>query len=344
MDKLEQYLDQVCHSIGGPRSLRQHVRQELREHLLDAAAQHRADGASQEVALNLALAEFGSPEDMRSELEEAHGQRMLAMVIDKAMQWKEKTMKAKWLWTTWATVAIVAVIALAVLFITAIEVFIVPKFNQLVRDGLVDPAVIDTENVSWMHAWLNRIGRIAEQAAWLVLLAAVAWGLFEWRVKSENKTIMRLSALGTVAVGLMIVVWLMSSTLLISFCLAAPANGRIAFEFALNQTAKIDAAVEKLDEPLAIKDWPVVEERLDQAAKSLDRLADEAAAIPALRMRDERVTLDALKKAVQSSRQALGEAQQGVAAKDDNRVQTAIKEFQESFQALREAAIARQER
>ena len=40
MDKLEQYLDQVCRGIAGPRSLRQHVRQELREHLLDAAAAH----------------------------------------------------------------------------------------------------------------------------------------------------------------------------------------------------------------------------------------------------------------------------------------------------------------
>jgi len=344
MDKLEQYLDQVCHSIGGPRSLRRHVRQELREHLLDAAAGHRAGGASEEEALKLALAEFGSPEDMRSELEEAHGQRMLAVVIDKAMQWKEKTMKAKWLWTTWATVAIVVVIALAVMFIAGTELFIVPKFNQLVRDGLVDPAVIDTENVSWMHSWMGGVNRVAGQATWLVLLAAVAWGLFEWRVKSENKTFMRLSALGTAAVGLMIVVWLLSSTLLISFCLAAPANGRIAFEFALDQTAKIDAALAKLDEPLAKKDWAAVAAHVDQAARSLDRMADEAAAIPALRMRDERVTVEALKKAVQSSRKALGEAQLGVAAKDDKRVQSAIKEFQESFKPLRQAAVARQER
>ena len=45
MDKLEHYLDQVCRSIGGPRSLRQHVRQELREHLLDAAAEHQGGRA-----------------------------------------------------------------------------------------------------------------------------------------------------------------------------------------------------------------------------------------------------------------------------------------------------------
>ena len=33
MDKLEQYLDQVCRGIGGGRALRQHLREELREHL-----------------------------------------------------------------------------------------------------------------------------------------------------------------------------------------------------------------------------------------------------------------------------------------------------------------------
>ena len=40
MDRLEHYLDQVCRGISGPRSLRQHIRQELREHLQDATAEH----------------------------------------------------------------------------------------------------------------------------------------------------------------------------------------------------------------------------------------------------------------------------------------------------------------
>ena len=44
MDNLEHYLNQVCHSIGGPRSLRQHIRQELREHIQDAVAEHKAAG------------------------------------------------------------------------------------------------------------------------------------------------------------------------------------------------------------------------------------------------------------------------------------------------------------
>src|SRR5262245_42303425 len=35
MDALEHYLDQVCRGVGGPWSLRKHIRRELREHLLD---------------------------------------------------------------------------------------------------------------------------------------------------------------------------------------------------------------------------------------------------------------------------------------------------------------------
>ena len=62
MDQLERYLDQVCRGIGGPKSLRQHIRRELREHLLDAAAEHRNAGLPEEEALARALADFGGPE------------------------------------------------------------------------------------------------------------------------------------------------------------------------------------------------------------------------------------------------------------------------------------------
>src|SRR5262245_3379395 len=112
MDPLEQFLDRVCRGVGGSRELRQHLRQELREHLLDAAAGHRAAGMSESEALAKALADFGGPDEVRSELEVTHGHRLLPVLLDKAMQWKEKTMKAKWLWTTWATIAVVAVVLL----------------------------------------------------------------------------------------------------------------------------------------------------------------------------------------------------------------------------------------
>ena len=94
MENLERYLDEVCRGIAGPREMRRHIRQELREHLMDAASQHRAAGLSEDDALAKALEDFGGPQQVRSELEAQHGHRMMTLVIDKALEWKEKTMKA----------------------------------------------------------------------------------------------------------------------------------------------------------------------------------------------------------------------------------------------------------
>ena len=95
MTKLDQYLDEVCRGVGGPRALRLHLRQELREHLLDAAAEHRAAGMTGEQAIDRAIEDFGGPAQLRSELEATHGHRAMAFVIDTALEWKERTMKAK---------------------------------------------------------------------------------------------------------------------------------------------------------------------------------------------------------------------------------------------------------
>src|SRR5919204_16295 len=88
-------------------------------------------------ALERALADFGGPEEVRAGLEEAHGHRLLPVVIDKAMQWKERAMRAKWLWASWAHLALAGVIALEVMWLTFAEIFLVPKFQRLLRDGLI---------------------------------------------------------------------------------------------------------------------------------------------------------------------------------------------------------------
>src|SRR5262249_45442156 len=137
MDKLEQYLDQVCRGIGGPRALRQHVRQELREHLRDAVAEHKAAGMSEGEALERALADFGGAGAGRAGLEATHGHRLLPVVIDTALQWKEKTLKAKWLWTTWAYLAVAGVVALDLIFIIFSMTMILPKLQKLQADGWI---------------------------------------------------------------------------------------------------------------------------------------------------------------------------------------------------------------
>src|SRR5260370_24961799 len=126
----------------------------------------------------------------------------MPVVIDKAMQWKEMTMRAKWLWTSWAYLTAVGVIALEVMWIAFATTFLVPRFQVLMRDGLLDRAVLRESPVSWMPSFLNGVKDAGEYTIWIVLLVAVGWGLFEWRVRSANKPFITLARLGTAPGGL----------------------------------------------------------------------------------------------------------------------------------------------
>jgi hypothetical protein len=338
MNKLEQYLDRVCRSIGGPRSLRQHVRQELREHLLDAAAQHKAAGLPEEEALNRALEDFGGPEEVRSELEAMHGHRLLPVVIDKAMQWKENTLKAKWLWTTWAYLAVVLLIALELLYITFNVVYIVPKFQKLTHDGIIDPAIVGEHGTSWMPGFLNRLSYIGgHYTTQLLLLAAAAWGLLEWRVKSENKPFIRLSVLGTAAVGLMVVVMLMAGSLVISFCVGVPPVGRMARPWAVEQVAAIDTAVDGLGKALAKKDWGTMQDQAEQTANAVNRLS-AGPALSSLTKWNETPTLEELRAQVSSAKEAIREVEQAIRDKNTERLTAALTQFHQSYAPVRQAA------
>jgi hypothetical protein len=320
--------------------MRQHVRQELREHLLDALAQHQAAGLSADEALDRALEEFGKPDEVRSDLEAAHGrQRMMALVIDRALQWKERTMRAKWLWMSWAYLGLTAVIALEVLFITFSVVFIVPKFKKLLRDGLIDPAIINEQGMSWMPAFLDDLSNVAGgYATWWLLLAAAAWGLFEWRVRSENKPWMRLSALGTAAVGLMVVVVLTAAALVISFCLGVPQTARLARPYAVQQVVGIDTALGALKEAQTKKDWQASEEHVQQAMRAVVNLNNTASVVPSLSPGNEPPTVGELRACLSQALEDLGEAHQAIQGKDAGRLEAALQKFHKSFAPVREAA------
>jgi hypothetical protein len=338
MKKLEQYLDLVCRGIGGPRALRQHVRRELHEHLLDAMARHKADGLPEEAALDRALAEFGRPDEVRSELEATHGQRMLAVVIDKAMQWQEKTMKAKWLWTTWAYLALGVVIVLQALFLTFINVMIVPRFQLLVRHGYVDRAVLEQHDLSWSLTWLVNLHELTgRHTTFVLLLAAAAIGLFEWRVRSENKPFIRLAVLGTVAVKLMMVLVLMTASMLVAFELGAPPVARMARPWAVEQVSSMSKSLSAIEQALAKKDWSEIDRQADAATNSLGRLA-EGPAIASLTRWNEAPTIEDLREQLGRAQDELRAVQQASTAKDASRVESALQRLHEAWSPLQAAA------
>jgi hypothetical protein len=333
MDKLEQYLDQVCRGIGGPRSLRQHIRQELREHLMDAIADHVRAGMAREEALTRALEDFGGPDQVRSELTALHGQRLLSVVVDKALEWKEKTMKARWLWASWALLVLVGIVAMEVLYILFGLAYLLPKFEKFAVVGVFD----DTRSAggeaffSWAYSFLRGLGSVMRYTTWYLLGLAVVWALFEWRVKSENKSLMRQAALGTAALGLMVVVVLMYNALLLPFMVAVPGLIHRPPEQEIRaQLTTISRSLATFQQALATKNWAAMEYEARQAANAMMTLARTGAAAPTILSLDEQGKVDELRTQLKTAQNALWDIEQAATARDQVRLEAALKKLHQA--------------
>ena len=341
MNKLEHYLQQVCRSMGGPKALREHVRQELREHLLDAISQHQTEGLSEQQAIDRALAEFGTPETVRGELEATHGHRMmLAMVIDKAMEWKEKTMKAKWLWATWTYLMVVGIVALEILFCFFGMIYLLPKMKKLQQDGFLMADEHSRSAMNWMYGFLYGTADVFDKwFGWAVLSFLALWGLFEWRVKSENKSFMRLSVLNTLALGLLVVVVIMSVSMVLPFLLSTPALGKITPPSMINQLERIDSYITEAQQAAAKNDDSAVAMQLSRITHSLSDLSNKPAFSTWLHWSDQ-PTADVLTKSIEKTKAQVDAVNLVISNGDAKELVKSIEAVQQAFEPLR-AAVKR---
>lgn len=320
---------------GGPRSLRQHIRQELREHLLDAAEQYRSSGLSQEQAVTKALEDFGGPEQMRAELEATHGHRLMAVVIDKAMQWKERTMKAKWLWTTWAHAALLLVIAAEVTFVAMAMVFVVPKYWHMAADGVFDTDAAGVNAfIGRMNGFLADVAWAINHALWWIIPLAVAWLLFEWRARSENKSMIRLSLMGMLAFLLMGVVMMTAAALILPATLVLPGIEMRRPEQAVEtRLAEVDTAVRALEQELVRepKDWDAMHGHMSQLSQALGRLQRMGAAGPILVLRDKPEKAEQVHERLKAARDCMTEVREAIRMKRTPRLEEAVKRFEEAY-------------
>jgi len=344
MDRLEVYLDQVCRGIAGPRSLRLHVRRELREHLLDAAAEHRSAGLSDDEAMLRALADFGAPEQVRSELEATHGHRLMAVVVDKAMQWKEKTMRAKWLWTTWTYLVVLGIIAINGLFLSFAQFACIPKLKKIESDGLINFNDINRDPIMrWLSSWIRGLEWISEHLTWMLLVATGLWLLFEWRVRSENKGLIRLSALGSLGLVLSIAVFFIAAAMSLPFFLGLPALGKLTTPYALEQLSTMDAALNGIEQSAAKDDWTATQEHVGRMQLALDRLEGSVSAIPGLMQPMERMSVADARDRLKEVGENLDEIRRAIREKNAPKLSAALTNVQSLMRPLLEAGRQRKQ-
>jgi len=278
MNEIEKYLDDVCRTLGGSHDLRQHVREELREHLEEAVEAHVAKGLPRDEAVKKAIDEFGRPEDVGKGLEGVYGHRMMALAIDKAMDWKERTMKSGWKWSFVATAGLFFVIATQVAFIMCMSTFVLPRieFWYTWYNLGSDPHVL---SLSALHA--ARLLGADSWVAWtLVGLFVAAWALFEWRSKSENKTLVRLGVGAFVAVVLMPAVWFAT---VVALANAGPPTVRGDMQpiFA-SRFRDADTAMADLKRAIAAENWRTAGDRMHDIVLALQPLRQWREAAPIL--------------------------------------------------------------
>lgn len=339
MEKLEHYLDQVCRGIAGPRSLRQHVRQELREHLLDAVAVHRAAGLSEDQALEKALDDFGGPEHVRGEWETLHGRRLLTTVVDKSLDWKERTMKARWLWSTSAHFSLAGVIVFELAILAWSMVFIVPAY---VRDReyrlFRGPTAPVQEYLDRADTCLTAVVRLADNVVsywflWFALFAA-AWGTFEWRVRSENKSLMRLSAMGLAALVLAATVSLSAASLMTPYVVAVQELYASAPEPIVAADADvIDAALGELQHAAAQKDWRSSQRSMSELRRAMSDLARRGAAAPVIVSLAEKPKIDQLRLRLRDANASMIGLENAIRLQDPDCVSTALNKFLAAYKA-----------
>jgi hypothetical protein len=201
---------------------------------------------------------------------------------------------------------------------------------------MIDVTQLDEEGVGWMPGFLHKLRDLGEHATLMLFLTVVAVGLFEWRVRTENKAFVRLSALGTVAVGLMVAVIFIVGSLVIPTTLAMPAVGKMTRPWAVEQMTTVDNSVSGVEAAAAAKKWDEARDQAAKASTALTRLS-VGPALTSLTRSNELRELDDLRAQLATARERFGQTEQAIAARDAGRVETALKEFREAYGPLQSA-------
>jgi hypothetical protein len=193
MNEIEEFVGRLCRSLHVENALKEHIREELREHLSEAIECHVREGLPHEEAVRRAIEEFGSAEMIGHELNSIHRGSLLSFLMQKAVSWREQTMKTEWKWNFVALTALVLTMTIQVLLAFACVVFVFPMVAYAfdLREWQL-PAI---SKASFTMA------RAVDSYWFVTLLVPAGWIAFEVLYKKEAKPNIRLAAFALACVA-----------------------------------------------------------------------------------------------------------------------------------------------
>jgi len=275
MNDIERFLDQACCGVGGSPDLRRHLRGELREHLTEEIERKIEGGMTREEATRQAIEEFGDPVMIREGLQTVHGRRVTALLIEKSMAWREKTMKNGWKWSFIAHVALVLTIAAEVYLAIAVMTYLFPSMRAI-HEHLGTPifGYLDVVGGLWAAFLFDYL--------WVpcLMVALLGVAFFEWKYRGQNKSMVRLAGLSLVSsvafMGMAAICVPLTIDLAILpgqiYDLQVNLSPQQAERMLLPQIAKAHTAFTELGGAIERKDWSAVgasAERLSDTCRSL---------------------------------------------------------------------------
>ena len=307
--EIERFLDRACCGVGGSPELRRHLRQELQEHLTEEIERNVAAGMTEEQAVQKTLEDFGDPAVIRDGLQTVHGRRLLALLIEKSMRWRERTMKTDWKWNFVAQVGLVLIIAAEVFLVGAVMTYILPSLRAW-HENVGTPMFAYLEPMTQCLGWL-----LYDQywLAWFCLaLALIGVIVFERKYRRENKATVRLTGLSLAALAMFLVLASICVPLTIDLAILprqiynrhVDLTPHQAERIVLPRIIEAEAAFEELCSAIDREDWPAVghsAERLSDAYRALENIGNATLVLAGENQRDNLSDIHDLIDAIKDS-------------------------------------------
>lgn len=188
--------------------------------------------------------------------------------------------------------------------------------------------------------FLGLLHTMAYQTGWWVIAFAVAWALFEWRMRGERKQWMRLSALTSLSLLLFAVVVTFTALLVIPTAKAADRlNARHPEPIVAARMATLDRLVGRLDEALVKNDLAAADDLAHTAMGAANDLANTGAAASTLLTSTEQSRIEALRRQLDLMASSMRQAWFAARTRQPEQIQPAMKKFREAYARIKDDTV-----